>query len=199
MPRIGVLWHPGSAEEEAIYLDALRQGFGNLGYVEGKNIVLENRFANEEFDQFFSLAADLVALKVDVFVAVTRAAAIAAKRSTSTIPRVFVAVPDPVGSEIVESLARPGANITGLSNMAVNLSAKRVELLKEALGDMSRAALLGNSSDPKGVRFYVDESLAAAKTLGIALKVVPARNPAEIDFAFSDMGRRSSPRSNGYG
>jgi putative tryptophan/tyrosine transport system substrate-binding protein len=123
IPRIGILWHAGSAEEEAVYLGAVRRGLADLGYIEGKNIILENRFPNEQPELFISLAAELASLNVDVLVAINRIAALAAQRATTTIPIVFVAVPNAVGNKLVASLARPGANITGLSNMALDLTA----------------------------------------------------------------------------
>jgi putative tryptophan/tyrosine transport system substrate-binding protein len=168
-PRVGVLWHAASAEEEAVYLGALREGLADLGYVEGRNIVLENRFPAEKWERFISLAAELVQLKPDLLVAVSRPAAIAAQRATSTIPIVFSVVPDPVGDKLVETLARPGGNITGLSNMALDLSAKRIELLKEMVDGLSRVALLVNAGDPEGARRYIRESQAAADPLGITI------------------------------
>ena len=108
VPRIGVLWHAASAEEEGVYLGALRRGFSNLGYLENQNIALENRFPAEQPKRFASLAVELAELKVHVLMAITRPAALAAQRATRTIPIVFVAVPDPVGSKLVASLARPG-------------------------------------------------------------------------------------------
>jgi putative ABC transport system substrate-binding protein len=113
IPKVGVLWHAGSAEEEQIPLGGLVEGFGNLGYVDGKNIVLEHRFPNEQPERFFSFATELVHIKVDVLIAVTRQAAVAAQRATMTIPTVFIAVPDPVGSGLVTSLARPAATSQG--------------------------------------------------------------------------------------
>ena len=115
IPRIGVLWHAGNAEEEKVPLGGLVEGFRNLGYVDGKNIVLEHRFPNEQPERFFTLATELAQIKVDVFVAVTRQAALAAQSATTTIPIVFIAVPDPVGSKLIDSLARPAGNITGLT------------------------------------------------------------------------------------
>jgi len=126
MRRIGVLWHAASAEEEAVYLDALREGLAGLGHIEGLNIVLENRFPAEKSERFVSLAAELAQLKPDVLVAVSRPAAMAAQRATSTIPIVFSLVPDPVGDKLVESLSRPGGNITGLSNMSLDLRRTRL-------------------------------------------------------------------------
>src|SRR5215216_5852124 len=114
VPRVGILWHAANEDEEAVYLEAVLRGLTDFGYVEGKNIILENRFPAEIPERFISLAADLAALKVDVLVAINRIAALAAQRATVTIPIVFVAIPDPVGSKLVASLARPGGNITGL-------------------------------------------------------------------------------------
>ena len=139
-----MLWHAGSAEEEAVYLGAFRQGLADLGYVEGRNIILENRFPAEIPERFVSLAAELVALKVDILVAVNRLDVLAAQRATATIPIVFIYVPDPVGDKFVASLAHPGGNITGLSNFAYGLAAKRVEYLKAIVPSLARVALLVN-------------------------------------------------------
>src|SRR6266481_5187509 len=155
-PKVGVLWHAGSAEEEKIPLGGLVQGFRDLGYVDGKNIVLEHRFPNEQPERFVSLAAELVQIKVDVLIAVTRQAALAAQSATTTIPTVFIAVPDPVGSKLVDNLARPAGNITGLTNMAVELVPKRMEMLKEAIPGLSRMALLVNASVPEAARRYIE-------------------------------------------
>jgi putative tryptophan/tyrosine transport system substrate-binding protein len=106
-PKVGVLWHAGSAEEEAIYLGALNQGFKDLGYIDGKTIALEHRFPAEKPERFANLAAELAAVPVDVLVAVTHPAAEAAARATTTIPIVFTVVPEPVGTKLVNSLARP--------------------------------------------------------------------------------------------
>src|SRR5262245_53607540 len=133
IPRVGVLWHGANEEEEAVYLDALRQGLRDFGYIEGHNIKLENRFPAEEPERFSSLAIELAELKVDVLVAINRHAALAAQRASKTIPIVFVAVPNVVRIKLVSSMARPGANLTGLSNMALDLTAKRLELLKLAV------------------------------------------------------------------
>src|SRR4051812_25093067 len=130
LPKIGVLWHAGSAEEEGKYFEALQQGFRDLGYVNGRNIIIEHRFPAEQYERFQTLAAELVQLKVDAIVAVTRPAAIAAQKATATIPIIFLIVPDPIAAKLVESLGRPGANITGYSNIAIDLSAKRLEIFK---------------------------------------------------------------------
>jgi putative ABC transport system substrate-binding protein len=183
--KIGVLWHAASAEEEAVYLGALREGLAELGYVEGRNIVLENRFPAEQWERFISLAAELAQLKPDLLVAVSRPAAMAAQRATATIPIVFSVVPDPVGDKLVQSLARPGNNITGLSNMALDLSAKRIELLKDMVPGLSRVALFVNAGDPQGARRYLEESQAAAAPLGIAIEPVEVRGLGQIPHAFS--------------
>jgi putative tryptophan/tyrosine transport system substrate-binding protein len=141
-PIVGVLWHAGSAEEEDVYLSVLRKAFSDLGYVEGKNIRLEHRFPAENPDRFRTLAQELIDAKPDAIIAVTVAGAVALKKLTSTIPIVFVFVPDPIGSGLAESLARPGGNATGVSLMLVDLSGKRLELLKEAVPKLSRVALL---------------------------------------------------------
>jgi putative ABC transport system substrate-binding protein len=174
IPRVGVLWHAGSAEEEAIYLAALEEGLRGLGYIDGKTIALEHRFPNEIPERFVSLAAELAALRPEALVAVTRPAALAAQRATATIPIVFIVVPDPVGTGLVSSLARPGGNVTGLTNIALELSAKRLALFKEAFPRMNRVALLVNANDQQGMRRYIDESLAAAAALGMTIQPVEA-------------------------
>jgi putative tryptophan/tyrosine transport system substrate-binding protein len=185
IPRIGVLWHAGSEEEEAPYLNAFRQGLNDLGYVEPKNIALENRFAAEQYERFDGLAAELVRLKVDVLVAVTQPAALAAQRATTTMPIVFILVADPVSSKLVKSLAHPGGNITGLSQLAFDMSAKRVELLKKMVPSLSRIALLVNPSDSNVTRRTLDESRMAADHLSVTLEQVEARAPSDIEKAFS--------------
>ena len=189
IPRIGVLWHAGSAEEERLPLAAFRQGLKSIGYEEGRNIILENRYPNEEPEKFRKYAAELVALKVDVLVAVTRPAALAAQQATKTVPVVFVVVPDPLGSRLVATLARPGANVTGLSTMAVELTGKRLELLKEAMPAMSRVGLLVNAGDPEGARRYIDVSRADAVRLGMTVEPVEVRTAGDFANAFAAISR----------
>jgi putative ABC transport system substrate-binding protein len=187
IPKIGVLWHAASAEEEAVYLSAVRQGLSDFGYVEGQNVTLENRFPAEIPERFVSLASELAALKVNVLVAINRIAALAAQRATTTIPIVFVAIPDPVGSKLVASFAHPGGNITGLSNFAHDLTAKRVELLKSTVPNVSRLALLVNPNDIDSARVYVKESRAAADKLGLFIQPFEIRTPGELVPAFDKM------------
>src|SRR5882672_12500913 len=122
IPRVGVLWHAGSAEEEDVYLSVLTKAFSDLGYVEGKTIQLEHRFPAEQPERFRALARELVESKVDLIIAVAGIGGREAKQATSAIPIVLVADPDPVGNGLADSLARPGGNVTGLSLMAVDLS-----------------------------------------------------------------------------
>ena len=187
VPRIGILWHAGSVEEEGVYPGALKQGLSDFGYVEGQDIILENRFPAEIPERFFSLAAELVALKVDILVAINRLDALAAQRATSTIPIVFVYVSDPVGSKLVASLAHPGGNITGLSNFADDLTAKRVEYLKTIVPGVSRVALLVNPDDKEGARRNIAESQAAADKLKLVLRPFEIRTSGELAPAFSEM------------
>jgi putative ABC transport system substrate-binding protein len=187
IPRIGVLWHAANEEEEAVYLAALRLGLRDFGYIEGQNIILENRFPAEQPERFARLAVELAELKVDVLVAITRIAALAAQRATKTIPIVFVAVPNPVESKLVASMARPGGNVTGLSNMALDLTAKRLEFLKATVPGMRRPALLVNGNDQDGSRQYIEECQSAADRLKLTLQPVEIRTPGDLAPAFSKM------------
>ena len=144
IPRIGVLWHAASSEEEGPYFKGLIEGLRNLGYFDGLNIILEHRFPNETPDRFRSMAAELVSLKVDALIGVGSQTAPYVKTATTTIPIIFVFSPDPVGTKLVASLARPGGNATGLTNFAADLIGKRLQFLKLAIPGLSRVALLVN-------------------------------------------------------
>jgi putative tryptophan/tyrosine transport system substrate-binding protein len=182
--KVGVLWHAGNADQEKIYLDVLTKAFSDLGYVEGRNIEFFHRFPAEDPERFRMFARELVEDKVDAIVAVTALGAKETRRATSTIPIVFVIVSDPVGSGLVESLARPGGNATGLSLMAIDLSGKRLALLKEAVPKLSRVALLVDATDPFTQR-AVKANQAAAEALGISLWPVEVSTPNDIEPAFS--------------
>jgi len=182
---VGVLWHAADEREEAPFLGQLRLGLQELGYVEGRSITLVNTYASERYERFALNARSLVEQRVDVIVAITRPAALAAQQATRTIPIVAVAVSDPVGSGLVSSLARPGGNITGLGNWAVDLAAKRVELLKEAVKGLTRVALLVNPGDPGLARTFVRESTAAADRLGLSIQAIEATRVEEIEAGFS--------------
>jgi putative ABC transport system substrate-binding protein len=183
IPRIGVLWHAGNEEEEAIYLGAFRAGLHDLGYVEPQTVILENRFAAEQYDRFDGLAAELVEAKVDALVASIVPAALAAKRATGKIPIVVVLGGDPVGIGLVNSLARPGGNLTGLTNMSIDLSTKQLQIFKDAVPGLSKLALLYNPR--MTFTRYISEGLAAAKPLGLSVHPVEVTALNELEHALS--------------
>jgi putative tryptophan/tyrosine transport system substrate-binding protein len=186
IPRIGVLWHAGSAQAEGSNFPALLKGFTDLGYVEGRTIVLDHRFPNEVPAQFERMAAELVASAVDVLVAVGANAAPYAKAATSTIPVIFAIVPDPLGSNLVKSLARPEANVTGFSNSASDLVGKRLELLKELIPGLSRVALLVNSNSRLAAPFS-EGFEAASSNLGLSGSTFRWVKPEDLESVFASM------------
>ena len=171
--------------------EAFRQGLRDLGYVEGRNVVIEYRDAEGKLERLPALAAELVALKVDVIVAAGTPAALAAKQATRTLPIVFAAAADPVTSGLVTSLARPGGNVTGLSSLAPELVGKRLELLKQAVPGVSRVAVLWQPGalGERTEKDMLKGAEVAARALGVRLQFVEARGPADFDRAFSDMTR----------
>jgi putative ABC transport system substrate-binding protein len=190
VPRVGVLWHAGSQEEEGAYFSEFIQGFKNLGYNEGQTVIFEHRYAAEQYERFPAQVAELIDLKVDAIIASIRPAALAAQRATQSIPIIFVIVADPVESKLVSSLARPGANITGLSNMSVELGAKRLELIKEAIAGLSRIALFVNSNDPAMFNRFIEENRTAAEVLKLELVPISVRVPDDLDGAFTKATER---------
>jgi putative ABC transport system substrate-binding protein len=180
--RIGVLLVGPSLESKEA--QAFRQGLQDAGYAEGRDVVIEWRSAGGDYDKVAGLAAGLVQSKVDVIVVDSTNAALAAKRATSTIPIVMALVADPVGSGLVASLARPGGNVTGLSVMLSELSAKRLQLLREALPHITRVAVLWNPATPWHPK-VIEEFKAGAPSLSIELAFVGMRTPEEIGPAFS--------------
>ena len=188
VPRVGVLWHAGSAEEEEVYLNALRKGFRDLGYIEGENLDLEHRFPAEQPERFRALALELVEAKVDVIVAVAGIGGIEAKLATSTIPIVIATDPDPVGNGLVQSLAHPGGNVTGLSLMIIDLSDKRLGLFKELVPSLSRLAILVDPRDAFSTRIRAGYE-KAAKAVGLRAQTVEVTNRDNIDSAFSSIAR----------
>src|SRR5215510_9220616 len=173
------------------FQEAFRQGLRDLGYVEGRNLVIEDRNAEGKAERLPALAAELVALKVDVIVAASTPAALAAKQATKTIPIVFTAVADAVTSRLVTSLAQPGGNVTGLSVLAPELVGKCLEHLKQAIPAVSRVAALwqpGGMGEPTE-RDMLKEAHVAAQALGVRLQFLEARGPADLDRAFSEMTR----------
>jgi putative tryptophan/tyrosine transport system substrate-binding protein len=184
-PRIGVLWHGGNEQEEAMNLSALRKGLNELGYVEGKNIELINRFADEHYDRFDALAADLVEANVDVIFASVQLAAASAKRITTKIPIVLAYGGDYVAGGLAKSLAHPGGNVTGLSGVFVDLAAKHLEILKDTIANLSAVALLFNST--MNWRPYISEVQNAADSVGISLHVVRVGSPDQFQKGFSEI------------
>src|SRR5712692_6251767 len=171
--------------------EAFLQGLRDLGYVEGRNLVIEYRDAEGKFERLPALAAELVALKVDVIVAGGTPQALAAKQATKTIPIVVASATDPVTDGLVTSLAQPGGNVTGLSFLAPELVGKRLELLKQAVPGVGQVALLWHPvrAGERTQKDMLKEAEVAARALGVRLQLVEARGPADLDRAFSDMTR----------
>ena len=188
--RVGFIT-PASASDPRMQglLEALRQGLRDLGYVDGRNLAIEPRWAGEQYDRLPGLAADLVARRVDVIVAVAVPAIRAAKEATSTIPIVMAAVVDPVATGLVASLARPGGNVTGLSTMGPEITAKQVEMLKQIVPRASVVAVLWNPSNP-GNRPQLRAVESASRALGMRLQSLEVRTPADFDPAFAAMIRQ---------
>ena len=183
--RIGYL-DQGSEANNRLYVDGLRQGLGGLGWVEGRTMLIESRFAEGKTDELPRLAAELVRSKVDVIVASTTPAALAAKHATTTVPIVIGFVADPVGSGIVASLARPGGNITGWTHSGRELRAKYLELLKEAVPRARRFGVLWNPANP--VHHPSMQNIEdAARQLKVELQLASAREPKELERAVSGL------------
>ena len=184
VPRIGYLTaraKPSGSEE------AFQQGLRDLGYVEGQNIIVEYRFADGT-DRLPEMAAELVRLKVDVFVASATPAIQAAKNATKTIPIVMATAADAVGTGFVASLARPGGNITGLTSIMPELAGKRLELLREVLPKLSRVAFLAYGPDPAH-RLFIKQAEDAGESLGVQIQPLVVKGPDEFEGTFSAMVR----------
>ncbi len=184
VPRVGYLFSFVPAQGEHLWA-ACREGLRQLGYVEGENIVLEPRWANGRHERLPELVSELVERKVDVIVSAATPASLAAQAGAGRIPIVIVAVADPVRVKLVESLARPGGTITGLTLLTPELSPKRLQLLVQILGKASRVAVLTNPDNNSHVVF-TGETLSAARSMGIGIEILRARGPDEIDAAFED-------------
>jgi putative ABC transport system substrate-binding protein len=182
VPRIGILVG-GSAASDSARIEALRQGLRDLGYVEGKNILIEYGYAEGKSDRLNELAAGLVRMKIDVMVTAGPAATGAAKEITSTIPIVMAQVNDPIAAGFVANLARPGGNITGLSVMAPELSGKQLEILREVVPRLARVAVLGSSTQP-GNAEALKQTEVAARGLKVQLRYLDVREVQGIDPAF---------------
>jgi putative ABC transport system substrate-binding protein len=184
IPRIGYITVASDPSTPSPTLDALRQGLRDLGYIEGKNIQIESRYAQGRLDRLPSLVAELVQLKVDVLVANSLTMIRAAKQATKSIPIVMVTLDDPVATGLIDSLARPGGNITGLTRITRDLSGKRLELLKEAVPGISRVGVLWNADNSRAALAF-KEYEAAASALKIPLQSLEVRGPnPDLEGAF---------------
>jgi putative ABC transport system substrate-binding protein len=180
--RIGIL-DTTSVALNAANFDALRQGLRQHGYIEGQNLVIDYRSADGRVERFPDLAAELVHLKVDLIVTRGTPAVVAVKNATKTIPVVMAASGDPIGAGVVAGLARPGANVTGLSAFVTELQAKRLELLKELVPGINRIAALLNMSSPATPPQW-EQTKAAARTLAIEPQLLDVRKPEDLNRAF---------------
>jgi len=189
IPTVGVLWHAGSREEEGKYFDALLEGFRDLGYVDGQNIALEHRYPNEQYERFDYFATDLVERKPDLLIGVTQRAAMALQRTGTSIPIVFLIVPDPVAARLVNSLASPGSNITGLSSISVDLSAKRLQMFKQAIPGLARLALMVNPRDKLISARTLSEMQAAGAELKLDIVPVEAQEASDMETAIERASR----------
>ena len=190
IPRIGLMVTGSLQSPEArVQLDAFRQGLRQLGYTEGRNIAIEYRGADGRIERFPNLAAELVRLEVDLIFAANTRAALAARQATSTIPIVSAVMGDPVEDGLVASLAQPGGNVTGLTFLAPELTAKRMQLLKDALPNVSRVAALWHPGaySERTMSDMLKATEAAARTLGVHLQLIEVRAAEELERAFSTM------------
>jgi ABC-type uncharacterized transport system substrate-binding protein len=190
IPRIGYLTG-ATPDGQSARIEPFRQGLRELGYVEGKNIFIEHRYAEGKLDRLPALAAELVRLKVDVIVTGRQAITRAAKNATNTIPIVMAQDGDPVGNGFVASLARPGGNITGLSNFAPEIGGKQLELLKEIIPKLSRVAVLGTrtSTNNPGYAQRLGEIERAAKAFGVKLQYLNVLNSKDIETSFREASK----------
>src|SRR5215471_223874 len=189
IPRIGYLQTVAPQNGTSPQLEAFRQGLGELGYVEGKSIQLEIRWAEGKLERLPALAAELVGMKVDLIFAVSSPAVWAAKKATTKIPIVMPFSSDPVGDGIVASLARPGGNITGMSQMAPELATKRLQLLKEVFPKQGRPAAVLWNPDYVGMAARFKQLQSAAPAMGMNVRSVEIRDSRELERAFEDLDR----------
>jgi putative ABC transport system substrate-binding protein len=189
LPTIGFLGQstrPAASEWVAAFAQRLRE----LGWLEGRTVAIDYRWAEGREERYAELAAEFVRLKVDVIVTSGTPAVMASKRATSTIPIVFATAGDPVGNNLVGSLARPGGNVTGLSTLGADLAGKRLELLREVVPGLGRLAIIGNAGNPFSV-LEMEEVQAAARTLGLDVATLEIRHANDIMPAFDTLKGRS--------
>jgi putative ABC transport system substrate-binding protein len=189
MPVVGFL-HAASPDTITDRLRAFRQGLKEIGFIEGENVAIEHRWAENQFDRLPALAAELVRRQVAVIVTTgSPAAALAAKAATTTIPLVFSVPEDPVRSGLVISLARPGGNATGINFFSIELVAKRLEILREMVPTTTRIAVLINPTDAEAAETMLKAMEAATRTMGLQIQVLKANTSHEIDAAFATFAR----------
>jgi putative ABC transport system substrate-binding protein len=191
MPVIGFL-HPTSPDAFPDRLRGFRQGLKETGYVEGENVVIRHRFAENQIDRLSAMVGDLVAGRVAVITAANSPPALAAKAATTTIPIVFITPEDPVRLGLVASLAKPGGNLTGINLLSGELAAKRLELLRELVPGAARVAVLVNPANPSTTETTLRDVEAAARSMGLQIQVLKASTSHEIDAAFATLARERS-------
>lgn len=187
MPRIGYLGNSSPSLESNLFA-AFRQGLRDLGYIDGQNIVIESRWAEGDNDRFSALLADLIRLKVDVIVAAGTPGILAAKQATKTIPIVMAVSGDAVGTSLVDSLARPGGNVTGLTTIVPDLEGKRLELLKAMIPRLSRVAVLWNPANPVDPVIF-KQTQVAARAFGLTVQSLEVRRVQELESVFAALPR----------
>jgi putative ABC transport system substrate-binding protein len=188
IPRVGWLTVSSKSVLPQRY-EAFRQGLRDLGYIEGRNIVIERGDAGGKIDRLADAAAELVRLKVEVIVTTGTTGSLAAKQATSTVPIVMTTGGDPVREGLIASLARPGGNITGLTSISTDLAGKRLELLTETIGKLTRVGVLLNPGDPSSSGSLA-ETEAAARALGVEVQALEVRSPNDFEAAFKAASRR---------
>ena len=183
--KIGFI-EAGSQQANQIFLDSFRDGLAALGWTDGSNVLVMDRWVEARNDRLPEIINGLVQFGVDVFVTAAGPASVAAKRATSTIPIVAVGIPDPIGMGLINSLVRPGGNLTGFSSLSVELTAKRVQLLQEALPNASHIAVIWNPQD-SGARLGEGDAKGAAEKLGLSLLSIEVATPEDIEHAFAGL------------
>jgi putative tryptophan/tyrosine transport system substrate-binding protein len=185
----GKIWRMGFiAHGHERFYDALFEGLRELGYTEGRNLIVERGYAEGRAERFREFAAEMVRLKVDIIIVVTTPAALAVKKATTTIPIVFPVAINPVESGVIASLAHPGGNLTGGAIQTAEVSAKRLELIKELVPGLSRGAVLWNSANP-ALAFAWKETQGAARALGVTLQSHEVQGPKDFEAAFAMMAQ----------
>ena len=190
IPTIGFL----SPQADSVnYVDGLPTGLRELGYVNGRNIRIETRWAHGKLEQLAELASELVDLKVDVLVTSLTQASLVARKATSTIPIVMAGVADPVSVGLIASLARPGGNVTGTSAISADIVGKQLELLREIVPGAPRVAALWNPTNSAFQKLQLEQLRSAARTLGVELQLLEVRVPSDFDTAFAAISKERTP------